>query len=219
MISARIRSCEAGQFLLRDGHAVEGGEKLADAPALEHDGAARRLGGMRGEDGDDEDALSQSMASAAVMPTRRISQRVPASEPRWRPGLAAELEGDAAALAVIGFGKVDELEVEREGAREQDGAFDGKRVDEFERCGGVTSGLFVFAAGFSIATANGSLAQGFDVREEVFAGLLAQHFAEERAEGAHVAAQGRFFQVAGARFEFGQALRPAFGIPQEGHRL
>ena len=29
--------------------------------------------------------LSQSRASSALMPTRRISHSVPASEPRWRP--------------------------------------------------------------------------------------------------------------------------------------
>jgi hypothetical protein len=33
------------------------GQKLADAAALEHDGAARHLSGVRGKDGNDEHAL------------------------------------------------------------------------------------------------------------------------------------------------------------------
>ena len=81
----------------------------------------------------------------------------------------------------------------------------------------MAGGFFVVAARLGVAAADGALAQGFDVREELVAGLLAQHLAEQRAERAHVAAQRRFLEVAGVRLEFGQALRPAFGIPQEGH--
>jgi hypothetical protein len=81
----------------------------------------------------------------------------------------------------------------------------------------MARGLFLAAAGFGIATPDGALAQSFNVREEVFAGLLAQHFTEQHAERAHVAPQWSFFQVAGLGFEFGQSLRPAFGIPEERH--
>ena len=77
------------------------------------------------------------------MPTRRISHSVPASEPRWRPALAAQLQRQAPPLAMVGLGQVDEFEVEREGARQQDGAIDGQRMDQFERGGGVARGLFV----------------------------------------------------------------------------
>ena len=210
---------QAREVLLGDGNAVERGQEFADAAALEHHGAARNLSGMRGKNRHDEHALSQSMASSAPMPTRRISHSVPASEPRCRPAWPLKLQGDAAALAVVGFGQVDELEVEGEGAGEQDGALDGQRVDQLERGGGVAGGFFVVAAGFGVAAADGALAQRFDVREEVVAGLLAQHFAQQHAQRAHVAAQGRFFQIAGLGFELGQPLRPAFGIPQKGHRV
>ena len=92
-------------------------------------------------------------------------------------------------------------------------------MHQLERLLALQSRFFVFAARFGIPPANRSLAQRFDVFEEVFARLLAQHFAQQRAQRAHIAAQRSFFQLARARFEFGQPLRPAFGVPQEGHRL
>ena len=163
--------------------------------------------------------LSQSMASTAVIPTRRISQSVPASDPRWRVACAAQLQRQAAALAVIGLGEIDELEVERKRAGEQDGSLLGQRVHQFERGGAVACRLLLIAPRLRIAAADGALAQGFHVREEIFAGLLAQHLAEKHAQRAHVAAQRSFFQLAGLGFKLGQPLRPAFGIPQEGHLL
>ena len=42
--------------------------------------------------------------------------------------------------------------------------------------------------------------------------------AQQHARRAHVAAQRSFFQFAGLGFKLGQSLRPAFGIPKEGHR-
>ena len=109
-------------------------------------------------------------------------------------GLAAQLQRDAAALAVVGFGKIDEFEIESEGAGEQDGALDGQRVHKFERLCGVAGGFSLVAARLGIAAANGALAQRFNVRKEVLAGLLAQHFAQQHAQRAHIAAQRRFFQ-------------------------
>ncbi len=174
---------------------------------------------MRGKDGDDEDAsepvhgFGGADADAAHF-AQGAHERAPLAA-----GFTAELQRDSAALAVIRFGKVDELEVEGEGAREQNGPFDGKRVDQFECFFAVQGRFIVFATRFGIATADGALAQCFDVFEEGVAGLLAQNFAQQRTQGAHVAAQWSFFQLTGTRFEFGQPLRPAFGIPQEGHRL
>ena len=75
------------------------------------------------------------------------------------------------------------------------------------------------AAGFGVAAADGALAQRFHVGKQVVAGLLAQHLAQQRAERAHIAAQRSFFQVAGLRFQLGQPLRPALGIPQKSHRI
>ena len=78
---------------------------------------------------------------------------------------------------------------------------------------------FFVAAGFGVAPPNRSLPQRFHVREEVLAGLLAQHLAQQHAQRAHVAAQRSFFQLAGLRLELRQPLRPAFGIPQKRHRV
>jgi hypothetical protein len=91
---------------------------------------------------------------------------------------------------VIGFREIDELEVEGEGAREQRGLRDRDGMDERECGGGVASDFGFVAAVFSVAACDGALAQGFDFFEEVFASLLAQDDAEQRAQRAHVAAQG-----------------------------
>ena len=68
-------------------------------------------------------------------------------------------------------------------------------------CGGVAGGVG-FAAG------DGGAAEGFDGVVEGVAGLLAEDFAEQRAEGADVAAKGSFFELAGGGLQFGQALGP-----------
>ncbi len=210
---------EARHVLFGNGNAVERLEKLADAAALEHHGAARDLSGMRGEDRHDEHAaqpvqsLFRADAHAAHLAERAFERAALAA------GLAAQAQSDAAALAVVGFGQIDELEVEGEGAGEQDGALDGQRVHQFKRGGGVARGFFGAAASFGVAAADGALAQRFDLRKHLVAGLLAQHLAEQRAQRAHVAAQRRLFQVAGLRFQFGQPLRPALGIPQKSHRI
>ena len=210
---------EPRHILLGDGNAIERLKKFADAAALEHDGAARRLRGVGREDRNDEHAaqpvqgLFRADAHAAHLAECAFERAALAA------GLPAQAQGDAAALAMIGFRQIDELEVEGKGAREQDGALDGQRVHQFERGGGMTGGFFGVAAGFGIAAADGSLAQGLDLRERLVAGLFAQHRAQQRAQRAHVAAQRRLFQVAGLRFQFGQPLGPALGVPQKSHRI
>jgi hypothetical protein len=134
-------------------------------------------------------------------------------------GFAAELQSDAATFTVVGLCQVDQLKVKRKGAREQNGAFNGERVDQLERLGSMLGSLFRVAAGFRIAAANGALPQRFHMLIKIVAGLLAQNFAKQGAEGPHIAAQGSFLEVAGACFKLGEPLRPAFGIPQKGHRL
>ena len=119
---------------------------------------------------------------------------------------------------MVGLRQVDQLEVEGEGARKQGGALDGQRVHQLQCDGSMASGFFLTAAGLGIAPANGALAQRFNVVKQIFSGLFAQYLAEQRAERANIAAQRSLFQVAGLRFEFGEALRPALGIPQKGHR-
>ncbi len=110
---------DARQFLLGERDAVELGEKFADAAALEHDGAARSLSGVRGEDGYNQHAAQIierflcADADAAHFQERACKRAALAA------GLAAKLQRDAAALAVIGLREVDELKVEGKGAGEQ----------------------------------------------------------------------------------------------------
>src|SRR5271155_1712630 len=117
---------------------------------------------------------------------------------------------------MVGLGKIDELKVKRKRASKQNGALGGKRVYQFQRGSGVTSGLVLAVAGFGVAPSDGALAQRLNVGEQVVPGLLTQHIAEQRAERTHVAAQRSFFQVAGLGFKFSQSLRPTLGVPQEG---
>ena len=68
-----------------------------------------------------------------------------------------------------------------------------------------------------LAAGDGGLAEVFDRVEEGVAGLLAEDFAEQHAEGADVAAQRSFFELAGGRLEFGQALGPVGRGPEGRH--
>jgi hypothetical protein len=132
-------------------------------------------------------------------------------------GFTRQLEREAAPLTVIGFGKINEFEVKGEGTSEENGARDRKRTDEIEGSGGLRGGFFGVTPEFGVAAADGVLAEGFDLFVKVVTILLAEHFAEEHAERAHVAAKGNLLEIAGPGFEFGQPLRPAFGFPVEGH--
>jgi hypothetical protein len=114
-------------------------EEVGDAAALEHDGAARDLGGVGGEDWGDGDVIEQRAglfggdAGEAEL-AQRAAQR-PALDGRvlgreLRVGF--ELAGEAAALAVVGLGEVDEFEVEAEGAGELVGGGGAEGLDEVE---------------------------------------------------------------------------------------
>jgi hypothetical protein len=168
---------------------------------------------MGGENGNDEDALEpiESFFRADANAAHFAESAGERATLTFR--LAAETECDATAFAVVGFSEVDELEVESEGAGKQDGALDRERVKQVECDGGMAGGFFRVAMRLGITTADGALTQGFDVSEQVVAGLLAEDLAKEDAEGTDIATQRGFFQVAGLRFEFGEAMRPAFGVP------
>ncbi len=210
---------KAREVLLGHGDAIEGGKKLADAAALEHDGAARNFSRVRGKDGHNEHATKR--VEGLVRGDAHAAHLDESSSERTALAacVTAELKRNATALAVIGLRKIDEFKVEGEGAGEQDGALDGQRVDQFESAGGVESGFLLEAAGLGVAAANGALAQRFNLGKELVASLLAEHVAEERSKRTHVAAERRFFQVAGLGFQLRQALLPVFGIPQECHRV
>ncbi len=52
---------EGFEVVLGDGDAVELLEQVGDAAAFEHDAAAGDLGGVRGEDGGDADAVQEGV--------------------------------------------------------------------------------------------------------------------------------------------------------------
>ena len=104
----------------------------------------------------------------------------------------------AAALAVVGLGQVDELEEEGEGARKLVVGGVGERLDAAERVAemllgqrgvgvsGVGSGM---RSGIGFAAGDGGAAQVFDDLVERQARLLAQDFAQQRAESARRGAE------------------------------
>jgi hypothetical protein len=126
----------------------------------------------------------------------------------WR--VLVELGGETAALAVIGLGEVDELEVEAEGTGElvSGGEVVGVAVDSGEGLIEVAAGGGGVGFGVSFASGDGGAAEVFDGGVEGVAGLLAEDLAEEHAEGTDVAAQRSFFELAGGSLKFGEALGP-----------
>ena len=123
------------------------------------------------------------------------------------------MKGDAAAFAVVGFSQIDEFEIKGEGTGEQDSALDRESMDEVEGGGGLARGFGVEAAGFRVAAVDGALTEGFNLREEFFAGLFAEYVAEEGAERTNVAAEGSFFELTGLGLQFGQTCGPVVGVP------
>src|SRR6185437_15828253 len=102
----------------RDGDAIELFEQVGDAAALEHDRAAGDFGGVRGEDGRDADAAEEVVGLGGVETGFAEAAEGSAEIATLRGGVLIELDGETATLAVIGFGEVDELEIESEGTGE-----------------------------------------------------------------------------------------------------
>jgi len=104
--------------------------------------------------------------------------------------------GETATLAVVGFGQVDELEVEAKctrelvGSRKIKGADAGERLLEVSGSGGCVRGSAL--GSFGLAACDGSAAKSFDGVVERGAGLLAENLAEKHAERADVAAKRSF---------------------------
>ena len=137
-----------------------------------------------------------------------------------------EFAGEAAALAVVGFGEVDEFEVESEGAGELVGGGFAEGLDAaqgvLERVGGrggtgfggVGANRCAGSSGVDLAVGDGGLAEFFDGLVDRHAGLFAEDFAEQHAERADVAAQRSFLKLAGGRLQFREALRPVGWGPE-----
>src|ERR1700755_3088083 len=109
--------------------------------------------------------------------------------------------GEAATLAVVGLGQVDELEVEAKGTRELvssgkiECAYAFERLLEVSGRGGCV--CISLLRGFGLPAGAGGAAKGFDGVVERIASLFAENLAEEHAERAYVAAKRSFLQLAG----------------------
>ena len=138
-----LQCIEAG---LGDGDAVDLHEQVGDSAALEHDRAASDLSGVRGEYWGDADALEQGASLVRGDPSELHLPKRAAQRPSLGFGRGVKLAGKTAALAVVGLGQVDELEVEGEGAGEMVGGGQAERLYTAQRVlqrvgGGGRTGL------------------------------------------------------------------------------
>ena len=120
---------------------------------------------------------------------------------------------------MVGLRQVDQLKVKRKGPRQQNRALHGQRVHQFQRRRGQPRPLLRLAARLGVPPPDRPLPQRLHVGKQLFAGLLAQHLAQQRAQRAHVAPQRSLFQLAALRLQFLEPLRPALRIPQKTHRV
>jgi len=118
---------------------------------------------------------------------------------------------------VVGLGKIDQLKVEGEGARQLVGRrrVGGEGVGEV--AGVIELAARSIAVGVGFAAGDGSAAQRLHGVKERVAGLLPQHLAQQRGQRADVAAQRSLFGLAGAGLEFGEPAGPAWRSPKRRH--
>jgi hypothetical protein len=161
-------------------------EKIGDAAALEHDAAAGDLGWVSSEDWGDADSVQQSVnvfgGKTGFAETAKSSAQIAPLDRTGGTGVLIQLKGETATFAMVGFSKVNEFEVEAEGASELVG---GGQVEGVNACESLLkvvdgSGLICGSGlwGFGLATGDGDAAKSFDGFVEGLAGLLAQYFAE-----------------------------------------
>ena len=204
-------------------------EEVRDAAAFEHHAAARDLSGVRGEDGDDADAGrgARVREASACSRLRGGGGECPAycrAEPflfnfAHYVGIALPVDehaGAAAALAVVGFGEIDELEVEGEGAGElvcSRRIFSGGACEA--RASQASAGGFEITGKFCLAARDAGAAKGFDFFEELVSSLFAENLSEQSAEGANIAAQRRLLGVEVAASSSVRRLVQRSGVQSE----
>jgi hypothetical protein len=157
---------------------------------------------VRGEDRGDADVAEEVVGLGGGDAGCAEAAEGAAKIAALRGGVLVELGGEAAALAVVGFGEVDELEVEAEGSGELVGGGEIDGVDVGEGLLEVSGGGRGVVGCVGFAAGDGGAAESFDGFVEGVAGLLAEDAAEERAEGADVAAERSFFELAGGGLKF-----------------
>ena len=87
-----------------------------------------------------------------------------------------------ATFAVVGFGEVDEFEIEAEGAAQLIGLLDGDAADVEDRPLHRGFGFVDVTIGLRLATPDRALPQLFDLGVEVLASLFAQHIAKQGSQ-------------------------------------
>jgi hypothetical protein len=167
---------EGFEVRLGDWDAVELLEEIGDAPALEHDGAAGDFCWVRGEDGRDTDATEEIIRFGGGEAGFAEAAEGSAEVAALRRNIFVELGGETAALAVVGLGEVDELEIEAESSGELVGGGEvvGVAVDAGESLIEVGAGGGGVGFGVGLASGDGGAAEVFDGGVEGVAGLLAE---------------------------------------------
>ncbi len=210
-----------------DGDAVELLEEVGDAAALEHHAAAGDFRGMGGEDGDDADAAEKveglGGVNASLAQAAERAAKIAALDCAAGRAAFAELVRQTAALAMVRFCEVDELEVEAKGTGKLVGGGEIEGADTAESLlqmgggGGLVDCTVLWSFGF--ATRDGGAAKGFDGFVERAAGLFAENLAEEHAKRTDVSAQRSFLELAGRGLKLGEALAPVSWSPKRRHTL
>ncbi len=107
---------------------IEALQQIGDVPALEHDGASGDLGGVGSKDGRDADVgeKGEGLREGGSGELQRAQGTAQGAALDFGSsagaGFGFEFVGEPAAFAMVGFGEVDELEVEGKGAGELVGA-------------------------------------------------------------------------------------------------
>ena len=130
---------------------------------------------------------------------------------------AVQFAGAAAALAMIGFRQIRQLEISREGFRHLVGAGQVHLGDDLLRLEHEFGrGSLLRAAAHGLAMLDQQSAQFFDRFEQFLPDLLDQHLPEHCAQRAHIPAQWIIFRgFVGARGQFRQTRLLVVGLPQQ----
>ncbi len=98
---------------------------------------------------------------------------------------------------MVGLGQVGQFEIKGKRARQLIQLLDRQPADAEHCFLHALLGRVHFAGGLLLTPTDGIAAQLFHLGEKRVTGLLAQHRAQQHAQRAHIAPQGRFFFIGG----------------------
>ena len=186
------------ELFVGDWNLIELLEKIADAPTFEHHRAPRDFSGMGGKDGDDEDAPQPFKRRFGGNAGGLHRAQGATKSSALRVSISGDLARKPAPFAVVGFGEVDEFEVEAEGAAQLVALLDGDAADVEDRLLHEGFGFVDVAVSLRLATPDGALPQLLDFGVQIVASLFAQDLAEQGTERTNIAPQRSFLQFTGA---------------------